>query len=149
MPSVQQVCVTLSPPFREGFATTYAIIDGSEIFLETPTDLRMQSSTWSSYKHHNTAKFLIACTPNGCIYFVSPLYVGSISDVEITRVSGFLTQLKDKPGISIMADRGFTVKDMLQAIGVELNIPPFMEGRQQLPAEEVQEGRRMHLCEST
>ena len=32
---------------------------------------------------------------------------------------------------------------MLQAIGVELNIPPFMEGRQQLPAEEVQEGRRI------
>ena len=103
----------------------------------------MQSSTWSSYKHHNTVKFLIACTPNGCICFISPLYVGSISDVEITRVSGFLTQLKDKPGISIMADRGFTIKDMLQAIGVELNIPPFMEGRQQLPAEEVQEGRRI------
>ena len=27
----------------------------------------MQSSTWSSYKHNNTAKFLIACTPNGVI----------------------------------------------------------------------------------
>jgi len=143
MPSVQQVCGTLPPAFRERFATTYAIIDGSEIFLETPTDLHMQSSTWSSYKHHNTAKFLIACTPNGCICFISPLYVGSISDVELTRVSGFLTQLEDKPGISIMADRGFTIKDMLQAIGVELNLPPFMEGRQQLPAEEVQEGRRI------
>ena len=32
---------------------------------------------------------------------------------------------------------------MLQAIGVDLNIPPFMEGRQQLPASEVQEGRRI------
>ena len=141
MPSVQQVCGTLPPAFREGFATTYAIIDGSEIFLETPTDLFMQSSTWSSYKHHNTAKFLIACTPNGCICFISPLYVGSISDVEITRVSGFLTQLKDKPGISIMADRGFTIKDMLQ-VGIE-HPSFFMEGRQQLPAEEVQEGRRI------
>ena len=143
MPSVQQVSGTLPPVFREHFPTTYAIIDGSEIFLETPSDLHMQSSTWSSYKHHNTAKFLIACTPNGCISFISPLYVGSISDVEITRVSGFLTQLEDKAGISIMADRGFTIKDMLEAIGVELNIPPFMEGRQQLPAEEVQKGRRI------
>ena len=141
MPSVEQVSGTLPSTFREKFATTYAIIDGSEIFMETPTDLHMQSSTWSSYKHHNTAKFLIACTPNGRICFISPLFVGSISDVEITRVSGFLTKLEDKPGISIMADRGFTIKDMLQAIGVELNIPPFMEGRQQLPAEEVQEGR--------
>ena len=120
MPSVQQVTGTLPPAFREHFPTTYTIIDGSEIFLETPTDLHMQSSTWSNYKHHNTAKFLIACTPNGCtcICFMSQLYVGSISDVELTHISGFLTCLEDKPGISIMADRGFTIKDMLQAIGV-------------------------------
>ncbi len=143
MPSIEQVSGTLPPAVREYYPTTYAIIDGSEIFLETPTDLQKQSSTWSSYKHHNTAKFLIACTPNGSICFVSPLYVGSISDVEITKISGFLTQLKDKPGISIMADRGFTVKDMLMDIGVELNIPPFMEGRQQLPGTEVEEGRRI------
>jgi len=40
-----------------------------------------------------------------------------------------------------MADHGFTVKDMLQEVGAELNIPPFMEGGQQLSAKEVQEGR--------
>ncbi len=119
MSSIEQVSGTLPPAFHEYYPTTYAIIDGSEIFLETPTDLQKQSSTctWSSYKHHNTAKFLIACSPNGSICFVSPLYVGSISDVEITKISGFLTQLKDKPGISIMADRGFTVRDMLMDIG--------------------------------
>ena len=80
------------------------------------------------------------------ILYISPLYVGSISDVELTRTSGFLTQLKDKPGISIMADRGFTINEMLQAIGVELNIPPFKEGRQQLSAEEVQQGRSIASC---
>ena len=43
---------------------------------------------------------------------------------------------QDKPGISIMADRG-----------VELNLAPSMEGRNQFPAEEVQEGRKiMSLC---
>ena len=119
------------------------IIDGSEIFIETPTDLHMQSSTWSQYKHHNTAKFLVACTPNGAISYVSPLYVGSISDVELTRICGFLTKLEDKPGISIMADRGFTVKDMLEKLGVGLNIPPFMEGRQQLPSEDIEAGRKI------
>ena len=93
--------------------------------------------------HHNTAKFLVACTPNGAVSFVSPVFVGSISDIELTRESGFLTTLQDKPGISIMADRGFTIKDMLKDIGIELNIPPFMEGRSQLPAKEVQEGRRI------
>ena len=28
-------------------------------------------------------------------------------------------------------------------MGVELNIPPFLEGRQQLPAKEIQKGRRI------
>ena len=143
MPSVEQVAGTLPHAFKENFPSTYAIIDGNEIFLETPSDLHMQSSTWSQYKHHNTAKFLVACTPNGAVSYMSPLYVGSISDVELTRVSGFLTKLEDKPGISIMADRGFTIKDLLSKLGVGLNIPPFLEGRQQLPAKEVQKGRKI------
>ena len=42
-----------------------------------------------------------------------------------------------------MADRCFTIKDLLKGIGIELNIPPFMEGRAQLPVKEVQEGRRI------
>ena len=73
-------------------------------------------------------------------------YVGSISDIELTRVSGLvlLNCIEDKPGISIVAaDRGFTIKDMLNNTGVKLNIPPFMEGRRQLPASVVSEGRKM------
>ena len=94
MPSVKQVESTLPSAFKEKYPSTYCIIDGSEIFMETPSDFQMQSSTWSNYKHHNTAKFLIACTPNGCISFISPLYVGSISDVELTRVSGLLKSIQ-------------------------------------------------------
>lgn len=40
-----------------------------------------------------------------------------------------------------MADRGFTIKDLLDKKGVSLNIPPFMDGRQQLPSSDVQLGR--------
>ena len=141
MPEVEQVKATLPNSFRLKYSTTYAIIDGSELFIQTPSDLYLQSSTWSSYKHKNTAKFLIGCTPNGCVSFISPLYVGGISDIELTRVSGFLAELDGKSGISVMADRGFTIKDQLDSIGVELNIPPFLEGRKQLPADEVQRGR--------
>lgn len=119
MPTVEQVTSTLPPAFREKYPTTFAIIDGSEVFIETRSDLLMQSSTWSSYKHHNTAKFLIACMPNGAICYISPLYIGSISDVELMRVSGFIQKLEGKNGISIMADRGFTIQDQLQEIGVE------------------------------
>jgi len=141
MPTVQQVRATLPVDFKQKYPTTHAIIAASEVFLKTPSDLQMQSSTWSNCKHHNTAKFLVGCTPNGSISYVSPLYVGSISDVELRRISGFVDTLKDKPGISIMADRRFTIQDQLKPLGVNLNIPPFMEGRKQLPAEEVLKGK--------
>ena len=69
MPTVSQVLGT----FKEKFRTTYTIIDGSEVFIETPSDLHMQSSTWSQYKHHNTVKFLVACTPNGAMFRITCL----------------------------------------------------------------------------
>jgi len=137
MPSVEQVTGTLPCSFRDKYPTTFAIIDGSEIFIETPSDLQLQSSTWSNYKQHNTAKFLVACTPNGAISYISRRIYFRCR----TRHSGFLEKLEERNGIAIMADRGFTIKDQLAKIGIELNIPPFMEGRQQLPAEEVQRGR--------
>ena len=143
MPSVQQVRGTLPTEFKENFPSTFAIIDGSEVFIETPTDLHMQSSTWSAYKHHNTVKFLVACTPNGAISYISAVYVGSISDMELTCVSGFLSTLEGKQGISIMADRGFMIKDMLKELHIELNVPPFLEQRQQFPSGEVEIGRRI------
>lgn len=141
MPTVDQVAATLPHAFKMKYPLTYAIIDGSEVFIQTPNDLHLQSSTWSNYKHHNTAKFLLACTPNGAICYISPLFVGSISDVELTRVCGFLDKLEGKKGVSIMADRGFTIKDLLYQKGASLNIPPFMDGRQQLPSSDVKFGR--------
>ena len=147
LPSVQQVWATLPSGFKEKYPTTFAIIDGSEVFIETPSDLRMQSSTWSQYKHHNTVKFLVGCTPNGAVCFISPVFVGSISDVELTKLSGLLEKLEDKPGISIMADRGFTIKDLLAKLNIELNIPPFLNEQKQLSASDVQEGRKIaSLC---
>ena len=143
VPTVEQVTGTLPHSFRKFYPNTYAIIDGSEVFIETPSDLNLQSSTWSQYKHHNTSKFLVACTPNGAISYLSPVFVGSISDIELTRESGFLTTIDDKPGISIMEDRGFTIRGMLNEIGVDLNMPPFHDGRAQLPAKEIQEGRKI------
>ena len=140
-PSKEQVAATLPISFKEKYPTTYSIIDASEVYIETPSDLFVQSSTWSNYKHHNTAKFLIGCTPNGVISYISPLYVGSISDVELTRVSGYLDTLNGKHGVSVMADRGFTVRDQLASKGVDLNIPPFLERRPQMTPEEIKKGR--------
>ena len=44
-----------------------------------------------------------------------------------------------------MADREFTIRSMLDEIGVNLNMPPFLDGCMQLPAEEVQNGRKIAL----
>ena len=60
----------------------------------------------------------------------------------ITCISGFLEKLKDKPGVSIMADKGFTIREMLKEINVDLNLPPFLNGKQ-LTADEVLKGRRI------
>ena len=53
-----------------------------------------------------------------------------------------------------MDDRGFTIKDQLKEINVELNIPPFLDGRQQLPPDEVKRSRqtasfRIHVERTT
>ena len=130
-PRKEVVLQHLPAAFREKYPTTICIVDASELYIETPTDLHLQSSTWSSYKHHNTAKFLIACTPNGAVSFISDLFMGSISDKELTQKSGLLQLLTGVPGSSVMADRGFLIDDDLKEIGVGLNIPPFLEGKSQ------------------
>ena len=63
--------------------------------------------------------------------------------MELTRLSGFLEVVRGKASISVMADRGFIIKELLNNIGVELHILPFMEGRQQLPPQEIQTGRKI------
>ena len=107
-PKSEQVAGILPNAFKEKYPTTYIIIDASELFIETPNNL-----TWSNYKQHNTTKFLIGIAPNGAIIFVSPIFVGSISDPELTRSSGLISKQPGKDNISVMADRGFTIQDQL------------------------------------
>ena len=42
-----------------------------------------------------------------------------------------------------MADQGFTIRDQLKTVGADLNIKLFLEGRAQLSANEVLEGRKI------
>ena len=65
-PSRDALRKTMPMPFRKYFGTKCAvIIDCFEIFIDRPTNLKARAETWSSYKHHNTVKFLIGITPQG------------------------------------------------------------------------------------
>ena len=69
------------------------------------------------------------------------MYPGFTSDKEIVLKCGILeTSLWDE-GDSVMADRGFIIRDPLEKIGVSLNIPPFLGGRVQLAKAEVKESQ--------
>ena len=75
--------------------------------------------------------------PSGAVTFFSQLYDGSISDKEIFNRSGFLKKELWSDGDSVMADRGFTIHDELARVGVSLNIPAFLGGRDYLTKGEV------------
>ena len=64
-----------------------------EIFIEIPSNLEARSLTWSTYKHHNTIKFLIGITPHGTISFLSKAWVVLATNIlHVERVIGLLRQ---------------------------------------------------------
>ena len=126
---------------KSKYSDVRCIIDCSELFIERPTLLTTRAQTWSSYKHHNTLKFLIGITPYGSISFLSQCWGGRISDVELTQLSGIIDKLDY--GDVVMADRGFTIEEDLAVKGATLVIPPFLQGRAQLSPKEVTNSRKL------
>ncbi len=125
-----------TPECFSNYPDTSLLIDCTEIQVQKPFALHAQREMFSTYKHYNTVKFLVAATPVGLVCFVSSVYGGVASDKEIVQESGFLTALE--PGHSIMADKGFQIADLMPA-GIHLNIPPkFMKKRDgQMPESDV------------
>ena len=64
-------------------------------------------------------------------------FPGSTSDKEITLRSGILNPLMWSKGDILMADRGFTICEYTDVLGVELIIPAFLKGRDQLSEAEI------------
>ena len=109
-------------------------------YIEMFSSCRSRSATFSSYKHHNTAKGLLGISPNGYPGFVSSLYAGRTSDKKITKDRGILSLLET--GYQVMADRGFDIESDLPS-GVTLNILPFLNGKPQLSLEEETSTRKV------
>ncbi|CAN7945176.1 unnamed protein product, partial [Ixodes hexagonus] len=125
---------TMPEEFKARYPTTRVIIDATEVRCEVSSSLVLQSGTYSPYKSTNTLKGFIGISPNG---LVSYLFTGSASDRELVIRSGFLEQ-GFAPGDTVMADKGFKIKDLLDKKGIGLILPPFLT-KQQFSVAEVRE----------
>lgn len=113
--------------FRHKYNHVSCIIDCLEIEVQKPSSAVNQALTWSDYKKANTFKYLISCTPNGLVNYISPGFVGRITDTCLIESCDFLQCLHG--GMCVMADRGFKhVEQYLHKANVLLVRPPSIEG---------------------
>lgn len=116
--------MTCLPSSFSTFTNCRIVLDCTEIVtIKSRKSPKLQSLTYSSYKHCNTWKALVGVAPNGVITYISRLFPGSTSDKKIVKNCGILDQLKS--GDLVVADKGFLISDILP-YGVTLNIPPFL-----------------------
>ena len=123
------------PPRFFSIRNLNMIIDCSELFIQTPKNHLLQRLSWSSYKHHNTLKFLVGISPNSMITFISKAFCGSISDKEICLQSGLFNVLE--PYCCIMADKGFKISQECTAHRIQLIIPPGRRGQAKMLSDQV------------
>ncbi|XP_037568234.2 uncharacterized protein LOC119449121 [Dermacentor silvarum] len=139
IPSQDEIRPHLPRSFRF-FENTRLILDATEVRIQRPSSLGAQRQTFSTYKHYNTYKVLVGCTPDGYIAFVSRLWGGSVSDKTILSCSTLLDSLE--VGDAIMVDKGFTFPYL--PAGVTVYRPPFRERHEtQMPAQDVEQTRRI------
>ena len=140
-PSQDVLIKTLPMDFRKHCPKCVVIIDCFEIFIDRPTDLLARAQTYSSYKHHNTVKYLIGITPQGSVSFISEGWGGRVSDKHLTQNSGLLDHLL--PGNTVLADRGFDIKESVGLYCATLVMPAFTKGKKQLSGIEVEQTRNI------
>ncbi|XP_076349787.1 uncharacterized protein LOC143246628 [Tachypleus tridentatus] len=138
-PEREEPRMTLFVCFREKFSKCACIIDCFEIFIQRPSDLQARADTYSSYKSHNTVRYLIGIALQGVIIFISKGWGGRTSDVHLTENCGFLANII--PGDVILADRGFTISESVAFCNAELKISACTKVKQQLSALDVETSR--------
>ncbi|XP_052697412.1 uncharacterized protein LOC128175656 [Crassostrea angulata] len=123
------------PSCFKSFPNVRVILYCTEIFIQRSSSLVNQNQSFSNYKHHTTLKFLVGITPSGVISFVSEGFDGRVSDRRMIERTCILDLMEEGDGV--MADKGFTIKNMLEKKGCTLNIPPFRSSSNQFTTQEV------------
>ncbi|KAH9642172.1 hypothetical protein HF086_002328 [Spodoptera exigua] len=128
--------------FRHKYNKVSCIIDCLEIEIQKPSKALNQSLSWSEYKKTNTIKYLVSCSPNGLVNYISPGYGGRITDTCLVETCDFINCLE--PGMCVMADRGFKhVESYLLKHGVKLMRPPSAVTGAKLSKTEVRETKQI------
>lgn len=140
-PSREQILECMPKDFRILYSKTRVIIDCTEIFTERPSSLVLASKTYSSYKSHNTWKGLVGIAPHGAVTFVSSLYSGCMSDIEITKLCGLIDLME--PGDQIMADKGFVLNKVLGGTGISIATPHFLCSDGQFTQSQVEDNQKI------
>lgn len=116
------------------------IIDCFEIFIQIPSMLLTAAQVYSYYKNHPTIKILIGISMSGVIMFISKPFGGRTSDKEATIKSGLLEFLKE--GDFVLADKGFLIRDEVNARNAHLELPCFVNKGKQLHPTDVENSRK-------
>ncbi|XP_067668003.1 uncharacterized protein [Haliotis asinina] len=141
-PDREDLRKTMPMVFRRYFGRRVSvIIDCFEILIDRPSNLTARTQTWSTYKHHNTVKYLIGITLQGSVSYISEGWGGRVSDKYLTNNSDFTNHLLH--GDVVLADRGFDIQEIIGSVGAELRIPAFTRGKPQLSGTEVEETRKI------
>ncbi|XP_065114066.1 uncharacterized protein [Paramisgurnus dabryanus] len=130
----ETIQATMPQYFKEQFPNTTCVIDCSETPLQKPFNLDARDESYIHYYGQSTIKYLVCVAPCGLIMFISPAYEGKCSDAFITANSGLLEYLG--PGDEVIADRGFTITDLLDEKKVKLVVPAFTKKDMQLSEED-------------
>jgi len=123
VPSLDKVRQSMPEAF-ERYPNCRMILDCTEMQVQSPLLMSKHNEVYSSYKSRTTFKGLIVIAPNGTVIFASELFPGSTSDKNVVFNCGILDLMET--GDAVMADKGFTIKDILPP-GIDLNLPPFKE----------------------
>lgn len=133
-PSKATVRLTLPKAFKQHYPETRVIIDCTEVNTEVPPEVKQRVLMYSEYKHHHTVKFMVGCTPNGFIRFVSKCYGGRAGNCFITNDCGIVDLIE--PGDVVLADKGFPqIRTEVEKKNAVFIMPPFCHNEQFTPKE--------------
>ncbi|XP_042268408.1 uncharacterized protein LOC121897760 [Thunnus maccoyii] len=130
-PSRQAVDELMPLFFRTTFPKTRVVLDSTRIHIQTAAC----TGNSSDYRGTTTLKSLVGISPSGAVSFVSNVFTASLSDKDIIKECGIMNLLE--PGDEVMASKSLDIKDLLDAIGVNLVIPTFLRPKGQLDVDDV------------